>query len=365
MRKLFREVHKWLSIPVGLIITVICLTGAILVYEKEILELYYPERYFVEDAGRDPISLDKLIPIINQQLDTNSVASVRVSSDPKETYRVSLEKGFRVTAFVDQYTGKVTGVNQFRESFFFKIMSLHRWLMDGTRTWGKYTTGITTILFVFILISGIVIWAPKTWNRWKGKFTVKTSNGRKRLFYDLHTVLGIYACLFLLVCSLTGLMWSFEWYRNGVYRILGAEVRTEAGGHHHGGGRRGGGEKKEKPEQNILHWQEALDSFNKDYVYANVGDGTITVLSKSAVHQRAMDEYAFDAKTGAIRKADLYADRKLSAKIMGWAYVIHVGAYCGQFFRFLTFLACIIGASLPLTGYYIYFVKLNKKSKKK
>ena len=36
MRKLFSKLHLWLSVPVGIFITVICLSGAALVFEQEI-----------------------------------------------------------------------------------------------------------------------------------------------------------------------------------------------------------------------------------------------------------------------------------------------------------------------------------------
>ena len=36
MRKLFRNIHLWLSLPLGLIISVICLSGASLVFERDI-----------------------------------------------------------------------------------------------------------------------------------------------------------------------------------------------------------------------------------------------------------------------------------------------------------------------------------------
>ena len=46
--------------------------------------------------------------------------------------------------------------------------------------------------------------------------------------FDLHSVLGLYAALILLVCALTGLMWSFQWYRDIVSFIFDAEVKRGA-----------------------------------------------------------------------------------------------------------------------------------------
>ena len=39
MRKIFRNIHLWLSVPFGILITLICFSGAALVFEKEVMEL--------------------------------------------------------------------------------------------------------------------------------------------------------------------------------------------------------------------------------------------------------------------------------------------------------------------------------------
>lgn len=109
-RKFFKKVHLWLSLPVGLIITIICITGAILSFETEILEVYYPERYFVKEVKESKIPVDQLIPIVNTQLKDNTVASIKINSNPERTYIASLANGFRISAFVDPYTGELKGI---------------------------------------------------------------------------------------------------------------------------------------------------------------------------------------------------------------------------------------------------------------
>lgn len=56
MKKFFAKIHLWLSIPFGIIIAIVCLTGAILVFETEILELCYPSRYFVKEVKGERLS---------------------------------------------------------------------------------------------------------------------------------------------------------------------------------------------------------------------------------------------------------------------------------------------------------------------
>ena len=62
MNKVFRKIHLWLSVPVGLIITVICLTGAALVFERDITESLNPKIYKVAytegDTPLPPSELD-------------------------------------------------------------------------------------------------------------------------------------------------------------------------------------------------------------------------------------------------------------------------------------------------------------------
>lgn len=358
MRKFFKKLHKWLSIPVGFIISITCLTGAILVFQNEILEICYPSRYFVEEVKSEAISLDKLIPMVNSQIEEkNTVSAVKILSDPERTYTMTLQEGFRESVFVDQYTGEITGYYKTKESGFWIVMSLHRWLMDSTRTVGKYVVGICTLLFVFILISGFIIWMPRRMN--KSRFKIQFRKGRKRLIFDLHNVLGAYTCLVLLICALSGLMWSFEWYRNGVFNLLGAETEQ-----HRGGGGHGRGGNKEKSEIIVDKWQNVatnLISRNPDNEYIQIEKGKASVHQKYMANSRATDQYIFDNQTGEVKKTILYDSQPKSSKIWGWAYSLHVGNYWGIWSKIFTFIAAIVGASLPITGYYLTLKKKKRK----
>ena len=365
MRKLFKKLHLWLGIPAGIIITIICLTGSILSFETEILETIYPERYFVKETSSEKIPLNELVPIINQQLQDNTVASIKVSSNSNRTYTATLKEGFRISAFVNPYTGKVIYIKQFQEGFFYNMMVLHRWLMDGTRTWGKYTVGISTLIFVVIIITGIVWWAPakrkQVKKQLKHRLKIKTRSGVKRFLHDAHSVIGMYASIFLLVCCLTGLMWSFDWYRDTVYKVFGAETTKSK---KHGGN----DNKKKKNDLDITHWNDVLINVqNKipDFQYITIAEGNATVLTNSAPHSRATDKYSFDKTTGKITDTNYYSQQPLSQTLMTWAYALHVGSFGGITMRILICLASFIGATLPLTGYYIFWRKRHKKKHQK
>lgn len=370
MRKIFKHLHLWMSIPIGLIITVVCLTGAILVFQQEILEIANPSHYFVKEMKGEPIPLTRLIPLVNEQLEDNAVASIQIPSDPHRTYTATLRDGFRVSAFVDPYTGEVTGYYYFQKSSFYPVMSLHRWLMDSSRTWGKYAVGISTLLFVFILITGILL-QPTLLK--KSVWKIHTRKRGKRLLYDLHNALGLYAFIILITGALTGLMWSFDWYRNGVYLLFGAEV-VQSGGN--GAGQKRGQDQgkdarqmtTEQPaELSVVYWQDVLNELrvkNPDYDYIRIQEGSATVHPESAPHSRATDTYTFDNNSGEIYNATLYRDTPKSSRIFGWAYALHVGNFWGLWSKIPTFFASLIGASLPITGYWLYIRRFRRRRNK-
>ena len=165
MKKFFAKIHLWLSIPFGIIIAIVCLTGAILVFEAEILEFCYPSRYFVKEIKSEPLSPATLMDTAREQLpDSIKINGIRVSSDPKRTYQLILP-GKKAACFINPYTGEITGIDD-GKGFFMKIMRLHRWLLDeykrdGSFAWGKTIVGYSTLVLAIIIISGLVIWYPR------------------------------------------------------------------------------------------------------------------------------------------------------------------------------------------------------------
>lgn len=378
MRKIFRTLHLWLSIPFGLIITLICLSGAALVFEKEVMELSHRDLYYVKKVEAAPLPMDQLVAGVAAALpDSVSVTGVNVSSDPERAYQVSLSKPRRASMYVDQYTGEVTGKYK-RAPFFNFMFRMHRWLLDsmspnGGVFWGKIIVGTSTLMFVFVLISGVVIWWPRTRKALKNSLKIVADKGWLRFWYDLHVAGGMYTLVFLLAMALTGLTWSFQWYRTGFYTVFGVEAPT-GGGHgnaapstaaHAKGGRpEGRGEHKHSP---FAKWElvyEQLAEANPGYKQINVSDGSATVAFDRFGNQRAADRYKFNPRSGEITETTLYKDLDNSGKIRGWIFSVHVGSWGGMLTRILTFIAALIGASLPLTGYYLWIRKKVKRKRK-
>lgn len=373
MKKNFRKIHLWLSVPFGLIISIICLSGAALVFENEIMECYRPDLYYVKKVEASPLPMDTLLIKVAAALpDSISVSGVSVASDPERAYQVNISPGKRASVYVDQYTGEIKGKYE-RAPFFFSMFKLHRWLLDSMKPdggifWGKMIVGISTLMFVFVLISGIVVWWPRTKKILTHSLKITANKGWRRFWYDLHVAGGMYALIFLLAMALTGLTWSFSWYRTGFYKVFGVEVQ-QGGGHSaptktaHGHGK---GERQSAHHSPYAHWQqvyEELKDRNPDNKLIVLSKGTAAVSFNRYGNQRATDRYTFNPRNGEITETTIYKDADTSGKIRGWIYSVHVGSWGGMFTRILTFIAALIGGTLPLTGYYLWLRRINRKSK--
>ena len=402
MKKIFRKIHLWLSVPFGLIITLVCFSGAMLVFENEVNEWFRHDLYYVETVKESPLPMDKLLEKVATTLpDSVSVTGVSISSDPGRAYQVSLSKPRRASLYVDQYTGEVKGKSE-RSGFFMFMFRMHRWLLDSMNPgnegifWGKMIVGVSTLLLVFVLISGIVIWWPRTRKALKNSLKITATKGWRRFWYDLHVAGGMYALIFLLAMALTGLTWSFPWYRTAFYKVFGVEVQQRAAQGHeqksdaqkrdtklaaHREKKREGnevrkGERSGRPENNhsdmysvtspFVYWQEIYDKLgrqNPEYKQISISSGTASVSFNRFGNQRASDRYSFNTDNGEFTETSLYQHQDKSGKIRGWIYSVHVGNWGGMFTRILTFIAALLGAALPLTGYYLWIKRLIKVRK--
>lgn len=380
MRKIFRNIHLWLSVPFGILITLICFSGAALVFEKEVMELCHRELYFVKKVEAAPLPMEQLMTKVAATLpDSVSVTGVNISSDPERAYQVTLSKPRRASMYVDQYTGEITGKYE-RAPFFNFMFRMHRWLLDSMKQdggifWGKMIVGTSTLMFVFVLISGVVVWWSRTRKALKNSLKIVANKGWRRFWYDLHVAGGMYALVFLLAMALTGLTWSFQWYRTGFYKTFGVEVQpsmghgnaaanaTAKGGKRDGKpeGREGRGAHRYSPYTNWQQVYEQLAEANPDYKQISVSDGSASVAVPRFGNQRGTDRYKFNPRNGEITETTLYKDLDNSGKIRGWIYSVHVGSWGGMMTRILTFVAALIGASLPLTGYYLWIRKKIKR----
>ena len=372
MKKALHKIHLWLSIPLGLIITVICFTGATLVFEQDITRALNKNLYQVEvPQGKERLAPSEVINIVQDRHGEMKISSVSIPKAADATYQISFSNGGKKVLFVNPYTGESIGWSK-SYPFFQTMRKLHRWFLDapkskGSMSTGKLIVGVSTIAMTIILISGLVIWIPRTRKALKNRLTVACGKGTRRLMYDSHVALGFYATIFLLIMALTGPTWSFGWYREAAYSLLGAEPQPQSqqAGHGHRHNEKKENGRTERQQENSIAYDAALkeiQSLYSEYNYIKLGKNEATVsLNKNGYRQKA-DNIKFNPKTGEITEIRKFEDNSVRQNLRGLIYSLHVGTWGGPITKILYFLAALTGATLPLSGYYLWLRKRRKQS---
>lgn len=376
MIKTFRKLHLWLSIPFGLIVTLICFSGAMMVFESEITRRIQNDVYYVDSVKESPLAMEQLMDAVKSTLpDSVSITGVTVFEDVNRTYQVNLSKPMRASLFVNQYSGKITGKYE-RLGFFSTMFKLHRWLLDSANPHGdgikigKLLVGISTLVFVIVLLTGIIIWWPRARKNLKRSLTVSFKNGLNGFWKGLHVAGGMYALILVLSMALTGLTWSFEWYRNAFYAVCGVENTPRNLGQQNQTRYKGktieNADQENAKQSEFLYWQQVYDdlkSKNPDSPQITISEGNASVSLGNYGNVRAADRYEFNPRNGTVTLLSSYSDSNKTDKVRGWISSIHMGTFGGIFTRILWMLSALLGASLPLTGYYIWIKHLHKKKK--
>ncbi len=197
--------HLTIGSLAGLVILVMCLTGIMLAFERQI-NAWDASRYRVAASEHLPrIPLDRLLQSRHQP------SMVTLRSDA----RAALEfvYGRERTAFVDPYTGAVLGQGSKPiRQFFSTVEKWHRALGGEMRAgFRRKITGAANLLFVFLILTGPYLWWPRksTWQHFKVVLLFRRRLSGRQRDWNWHHVGGIWCALPLFLISFGGVVMSY------------------------------------------------------------------------------------------------------------------------------------------------------------
>lgn len=392
IRKFLNDIHLWVGLISGLVLLVVCFTGAIYVYNTEIREWGASHLYTVSAPdGQGPLSIEDILKKGESQIQGH-ITGVKIPYDPDRSYQVTAraegdKSRFGTTYFFDPYTGNFLGDSKEKNKaaeFMGTLFSLHRWLLldkieepifSGleNRKLGSYITGAATILFTIGVLTGLVIWVPRKAKYWRQGLKIKFSGNWKRINHDLHNTLAIYSAVILFLMGITGPFWSYPWYREALQKSLGTYQERGADGPG-----RGTSEKKDKPAVKedaelyaMVDYLAVVDA-ELDYpgeysISLPQKGGTEISINKKRVGffaPAASDKVVLDVNTKAVKEKEIFRSKPFNERVSRSIKALHVGDVYGSFSKLLYFISCLIATSLPITGTLIWINKM-KKSKKK
>lgn len=380
VKKIFGKIHLWLGLIAGLVVFVSLTAAALFVWDEELTDWYHKDKRFVQAVKAERLPFHILLENARKAARDNRVTYVTISREPSRAYaftnyKAAKEPGWSYVSsmecyeqiYVDPYTGKVLGVIDLTRDWIYNTRMLHQCLLLRYEV-GHYIVGGATLIIFVMVITGIVLWWPKNkaalkqrlWFRWK------RSTKWKRKNYDLHNIGGIYTLLFVLLFAVTGLVWTFDWWTNGIYRLLGNDP-----------GKVWARPPKPAPvRDSVLHvydrvladamqrvpnWEEAGFSIQQAGAEEPHEISAFIRFTSGTSGWDESHSYAYHPRTGGLYFSTTHDQKTLGAKWRNSNYAIHVGSIYGLPTKILACFIALFCASLPVSGFLIWWGRQKKK----
>lgn len=355
LRRIIFWTHLSVGLVVGAVVFVLCLTGAILAFELQIIAFAeHDARARPAQAGAEFLSpteiAAKVTPVAGER-----IVSVEWSADLDMPVRALTDK--RNVVLLNGYSGEVLGSGATGLRGFMRwITELHVNLV--LKLTGHWVVSLANAGFVFLIVSGLWLWWPRQWH-WKAFRTAMTPRlalkGKAR-DWNWHTTLGFWFLLPLLFIAASGLVLSFEavdkWWRAfASTHLLSAATPST----------------KPEADPNLLttattwsQWMAMIAQRNPGWRSLVLGgngapskDGLLScTVNFGTPRQRAgVVTMKLDTRSGQISEERRWANEEGTNRARAIARLGHSGEIFGTIGQGLGFLACIAGCALVYTGF--------------
>ncbi|KQQ24264.1 peptidase [Methylobacterium sp. Leaf123] len=361
---LFR-LHWALGLTAGLVLALMGLTGALMSYEEAITAFANRDRIQVSAAqDRPPLTPSALAARIEAQLQGQRVSALTLSGDPAQSAvarfaRDRASGGRPAPVYADPTEGTVLGPVRL-EAFFATVRELHRWLLlpDEGKGWGRTITGACAIALLVFLGSGLYLRWPGRhgWRVWLRPNLARPGRAR---WWSLHAVAGTWLLPLYAVSALSGLWWSYEWYRAGATWLLTGQAAPARAADRAPGGK--------PPEGKIPEGSVAVDTAWAEFsATRRAALATLTLPGPEAAAIRIRwyapdsslrNEATYDARTGASLTDKRAADAALGPRIADNMLEVHRGRFFGAPVALLFCLAALALPGFFATGLTLYVLR--------
>jgi uncharacterized iron-regulated membrane protein len=225
-RDILFNLHLYLGVTMGIIILIMALTGSLLAYRVQMIAWAEKDIYKSSfDPGQNALNIKDITVLMKEAYPDSKMTGISLKSDPHAPLVVNM--GQEKTLFVNPYTGVILGQGSAMRHFLEDVEKWHRWLsMEGSwKPIGHQIKGVANIVFVALIISGMILWWPRNWTKKTVDASLRLNNklkGKTRS-WNQHNVIGFWMAPFLLVIALTGVIMSYAWAANVLYRMTGNE----------------------------------------------------------------------------------------------------------------------------------------------
>lgn len=401
LRYLLLKLHLWLGLVIGAMIVVICLSGALYTFKDDVEDLAIRKYMVRKTEAKHEASLNMIGENFFAVYGTDA-SSFYIPKHLNRNIKVSAggHGAKAIVAIADRQSGEIIGESNPKvSSFFMTVFKIHRWLAwDENRNAGRHIVAGTTCFFIFLLLSGFILWLPKKSGQkaWKHKFSLRLNHRFVVWNRDLHINLGAIFTIFLLFIAFTGICFTYPSLRNSTLNLFKtdqekAQMADESHGQnrHQSGAQKGkeqasdklqdhGSQKTEQQSREkrkdsaiskAIDYQQLITQTNRHLPYDSdinfaIGGRRSTDLTvrkmniKHFLSPRVYDSVQF-SESGAFKKVALFSDQSKYEKARSLLKSLHMGSLFGLTSKIFYFILALFAAYLPISGYIMWWKKVK------
>lgn len=378
VKSAFLQVHSLIGLAISLVLGLIGITGAMLSFEDEIVAALNRDVAKVDPRPAPVLAPDEIVARVQAQAGAGKVGLMVLSSEAGVAARLRFargEGGERSSVYVDPYDGHILAPVS-GEGFFVTLRNLHRFLLlpGNGNGYGRVITGVCVIGLLVLLISGMVLRWPRRVRSIRMWLKPNLAVSGRAFHWSLHSVVGTWVLPIYVISILTGLWWSFDWYKASATWLLSsrqvASVEKAPRGAK-GGGKAAAAEAPAEPSLDRV-WATFIADQGSRYHIAilQVPNGQNSVVrvrsvAKDAPHEDARDEFRIDSVSGRMVSAERYADRTAGESVLAGMLYIHRGAFLGLPGRIAFMIAAALMPLFTVTGFILYFSRRRLRAQSK
>lgn len=372
--------HRWLGLITGLVVLILSITGCLFVFHQEISDIVRHDTFYADEvpANQETFPIEDLQQKAADALNIAHLPyGLTTYKNPKKNWSAMLYRGGQEswtyfgmmeaykTAYINPYNGEIEGIVNEKKDFFQIVKGIHWSLLLATPI-GQPIVVWSTVIFIILLISGMILWWPKKWNK-AGKqksFKIKWGSTWRRINYDLHNVLGFYFLIISLIIAFTGLYWYFPFAKKSLHFLGTGEYKLPPEEHKQYVSADSPKNGVESPMQVAYRkaWNNNPEANRISFVSPADSSGTIT----GTVYPDGQTYYEhfhinYDQYTAELIAKEDYESKNAGEKLLAMNYDIHVGAIGGLPGKIIAFFASLICAILPVTGFIIWWDRKKRE----
>ncbi len=385
------QIHRYLGLALAGFLAIAGLTGALLVFERELDEALNPQLLRVQPPLPGAAFLDPLAvrEAVQARYPDARVHRVDLAPRPGEALALRIEQSAGMAAgvdetaddqvFVNPYTGEILGARKWGDlaqglkNLMPFIYRLHYSLAAGSV--GQTLMGIVALLWTvdcFIALyltfpagrrrAGGRHWLVRWWPSWK----LRWGDGSYKRNFDLHRAGGLWPWAMLFVLAWSSVAFNLPGVYDPVMHALFLHQPQEKALPKLA---------RAEPEPAIGWWQareigrrlmadearaQGFTVQEEQALYYDPQRGVYRYQARSSLDirdQRGSTRLVFDADTGALRNVRLPTGAASGDTIRTWLASLHMAALWGMPFRILVCTIGLVVAMLSVTGVAIWAKK--------